>query len=134
MTPLANPLPIWGSPPVYQPERWNTNPKLLNTNNCMSYAFNRPMGSNGHYRSNGFRSRTEQSISICQSRHVTLSTAMQKANRGEKDLDEKGCCSKGYHKVALVLSPSVDYHGTAKTRTQPQDSQAVGRVSLEAES
>jgi hypothetical protein len=110
MTPLANPLPIWGSPPVYQPERWNTNPKLLKSNNCMSYAFNRPMGSNGHYRSNGLPQPDGTKHFDMSKQTCDTINGYAKSKWGAKDLDEKGCCSKGYHKVALVLSPNVDYH------------------------
>jgi RHS repeat-associated protein len=93
-----------GKPPVYEPNEWNDRGKYQLSNNCYSYAWNRPYG-HPDYSKPQPGEATGQRF-----KHLTCEEVKAAAIRdGFKD-PKSGCCPNGYHKVQLVIAPGVDYH------------------------
>jgi len=98
--------------PVYDPGIWNNNASIMLTNNCYNYGcdiqtntFAQPGRAHGIIV-------TRSDLINCEKVH---SAALAD---GLKDVDcDKGCgCEKCQHQVALVVSPSWDYHWYRKDR------------------
>ncbi|WP_257996489.1 RHS repeat-associated core domain-containing protein [Akkermansia muciniphila] len=106
--------PYSGTPPVYNPQLWNdeaTGGRFQFANNCYSYACDRREDGNKTGPNlpqpgdeSGFPPLNDPSQLNC------AEIIKRVKGDGLKEPDSKGCCSKGYHKVQLVISPGNDFH------------------------
>lgn len=104
------PTYIPNTPPIYIPDFWNSSglwgsENIKGSNNCYSYAINRPYLPDGSPRPKG---RPQPGGSTCRLDCNSLIAAAKKD--GLTDTDAAGNCPAGWHKVFLVIAPGVDYH------------------------
>ncbi len=101
------------APPKYEPQRWNDGGRTQNSNNCYSYAQNRPDGHPAGGKPQPGEASGRQFSSL------TCSNIKDAAKRdGMKEPGSAGQCSPGDHAVSLVISPGgsvnpgtqQDYH------------------------
>ena len=101
------------APPKYEPQRWNDGGRTQNSNNCYSYAQNRPDGHPAGGKPQPGEASGRQFSSL------TCSNIEDAAKRdGMKEPGSAGQCSPGDHAVSLVISPGgsvnpgtqQDYH------------------------
>jgi hypothetical protein len=94
------------APPIYEPNKWNDGDHYQYSNNCYSYAYNRP-GQHDPYtkpQPGEFTPGSPWTSLDCDA----IKNAAKKD--GMKSPDRSGNCCTGYHRVYLVLSPGRDYH------------------------
>jgi RHS repeat-associated protein len=102
-SPPPAPLP---PPPHYDPGFWN-NPVICDSNNCYSYACNRPYGPDGKPRPPG----TKPQPGGGDAPDLTCAAIIAAAKKdGLTNTSCNGGCPGGTHKVRLVIAPGVDYH------------------------
>ena len=97
--------------PSYEPSRWNDGGRIQYTNNCYSYAWNRPESPPGSLprpfpdkpQPGGFSGRTFTRLTC---RDITRAAIRDGMSRP----DDSGECPSCTHKVFLVIAPGLDYH------------------------
>ena len=95
-------LPMSGAEPVYQPKRWNRQPRR-NNNNCYAYATNKMTNT---YPQPGRASGVFPAFNCADYVKAAEADGLVKANCDN-------ACPRGSFKVALVIDPTVgneDYH------------------------
>jgi len=113
-SPPANaPAPTTKPAPKYEPEKWNNDPAVKGSNNCYSYALDRPKLPNGNPRPEGKPQPGEAAGNPVDDDHydTDLNAAAKRDAYGVKDLPADGKCPPGYHKIQGFYDPSgSDYH------------------------
>jgi hypothetical protein len=94
-----------GGEPTYEPDEWNDGGNTQYSNNCYSYACNRPGPRPGPTKPQPGDSSGDRY------ENVTCEDVKAAAlSDGLKEMPSEGCCPEGYHEVSLVVDPNVDYH------------------------
>ena len=90
-------------PPRFEPRLWNDQGQIQLSNNCYSYAADRPYG-------HKFGTKPQPGD---ESGHPLTDLTCDDITRAAKSdgfVGKHGSCPVGYHEVSLVIAPDVDYH------------------------
>ena len=113
-TTAAAKAPLPKPPPKYEPGKWNDDAKVKESNNCYSYALDRPNLPDGKPRPPGKPQPGEAAGHPLKDGHydTDLNAAAKRDVYGVKDLGADGKCPPGYHKIQAFYDPSGggDYH------------------------
>lgn len=105
-------------PPTYKPDFWNNDPNIRGSNNCYSYAINRPFLPDGTPRKADRNAKPQPGFppgSRGGPKNNCDSVKAGAKNDGLIDPDKCGECPTGWFKVYLVVDPDEpgkfgDYH------------------------
>jgi RHS repeat-associated protein len=107
-------------PPVWEPDRWNDGGTVQNTNNCYSYACNRPDRPPGSVPpGSGTPSNPHKPhpthpfipLDPCSCNSVMANSQFGSSSQGTQGMrkpDKQDCCKAGYHRVWVVVRPKAN--------------------------
>ena len=105
-------LPLSGSEPEYEPEKWNSDPILQKNHNCYAYVLDDLISGRENKPQPGTWSNTDNDANEAQkysSCPVMLGRIMAD-NNSIYPVQETEPCRKGFYKGYLTLHPGKDYH------------------------